>query len=60
LYELDLFILTGNALVVALPAIAAQIGGGVAAQGTQMGMSALRNLHGKVSQNTIFNVGMMR
>jgi type IV secretion system protein VirB6 len=60
LYELDLFILSGNALVVALPAIAAQIGGGVAAQGVQMGMSTLRNLAGSVSQITQFNVGMFR
>ena len=60
LYELDLFILSGNALVVALPTIAAQIGGGVAAQGIQMGMSALRNFGGPVSELTKFNVGMMR
>lgn len=43
LYDLDLFIMTGNALVVALPAIAAALGNGVAAQGVQMGAGIARN-----------------
>ena len=43
LYEIDLFIMTGNALVVALPAIAAALGNGVAAQGMQAAQSVYRN-----------------
>lgn len=43
LYELDLFIMTGNALVVALPGIAAALGNGVAVQGAQMAQSVYRN-----------------
>lgn len=42
LYELDFLILTGNALVVAVPAIAANIGGGVGANGSQIGQSVFR------------------
>lgn len=42
LYELDFLILTGNALVVAVPAIASQIGGGVTVTGSQMGQSIFR------------------
>lgn len=44
LYEVDMFIMTGNALVVALPAIAASIGGGVAAQASAIGQSLSRHL----------------
>lgn len=43
LYELDFLILTGNALVVAVPAIAASIGGGVGFSGSQMGQSVFRS-----------------
>ncbi len=42
LYELDMFIMTGNALVVALPAIAAQLGSGVGANGVQLGQGIMR------------------
>jgi type IV secretion system protein VirB6 len=42
LHELDFLILTGNALVVAVPAIASQIGGGVTVNGSQMGQSVFR------------------
>lgn len=44
LYELDFLILTGNALVVAVPAIASSIGGGVGFNGSQMGQSVSRRL----------------
>jgi type IV secretion system protein VirB6 len=44
LYELDFLILTGNALVVAVPAIASSIGGGVGINGSQMGQSISRRL----------------
>lgn len=49
LYELDLFIMTGNALIVALPGIAASIGGGVAAGAAQMGKSVFRQFAGTPS-----------
>jgi len=60
LYELDLFIMTGNALVVALPGIAASIGGGVGASGTQLGQSIYRHFAGKPSQSTIQNMGFIQ
>jgi type IV secretion system protein VirB6 len=44
LYELDFLILTGNALVVAVPTIASTIGGGVGVNGGQMGQSVFRRL----------------
>lgn len=50
LYELDLFIMTGNALVVALPAIAAAIGNGVAVPGAQMAQSAYRHFAERIPQ----------
>jgi type IV secretion system protein VirB6 len=61
LYEIDLFIMTGTALVAALPAIAANLGGGVAASGMQMGQSVYRRFAGsEVSSNTIRNLGAMQ
>lgn len=42
LYELDFLILTGNALLVAVPTIASTIGGGVTVTGSQMGQSFMR------------------
>jgi type IV secretion system protein VirB6 len=60
LYELDFFILTGNALVVALPAIAANIGGGVAAAGGHMGQSIFRRFAGGASPATINNMSAMQ
>jgi type IV secretion system protein VirB6 len=69
LYEVDMFIMTGNALVVAVPGIAASIGGGVAAQGLQgVGQSVVRHFGlgrdaegkvRKVNDNTIRNLGML-
>lgn len=44
LYELDLFILTGNALVVALPGIAMAIGGGAGEMGSTFGQSIFRQV----------------
>ena len=49
LYELDFFIMTGNALVLALPGIAASIGGGVAAEAGQMAKSVFRQFTGTPS-----------
>lgn len=60
LYDIDFFILTGNALVVALPAIAANIGGGVAATGGHIGQSIFRRFAGGVSGATINNIGAMQ
>jgi type IV secretion system protein VirB6 len=60
LYELDLFIMTGCSLVVALPVIAATIGGGLGAQGMQLGQSIYRQFGGGVSRNTIRNMGMIQ
>lgn len=51
LYELDLFIMTGNALVVALPGIAAALGNGVAASGTQLGQSIYRHFAERPTAN---------
>jgi type IV secretion system protein VirB6 len=69
LYELDLFIMTGNALVVALPAIAAALGNGVAAAGAQMGQSIFRQFADhrdkegamvKASQTTIRDMSLLQ
>jgi type IV secretion system protein VirB6 len=60
LYELDLFIMTGCSLVLALPMIAASIGGGVGAQGMQLGQSIYRQFAGGTSTNTIRNMGMIQ
>jgi type IV secretion system protein VirB6 len=49
LYELDFFIMTGNALIVALPAIAASLGSGVAAETGQMAKSVFRQFSGTPS-----------
>jgi len=50
LYELDLFIMTGNALVLALPGIAAALGNGVSVQGGQMAQSLYRHFAERLPQ----------
>jgi type IV secretion system protein VirB6 len=64
LYEIDLFIMTGAALVTALPAIASSLGGGAAMDGAQAAQSFLRRFGGskekKVSQGTIHNLSMTK
>lgn len=60
LYELDMFFLTGNALVVALPAIAAFIGGGVGTDGAQWASSFGRRFRNAPSAQTMQQMGTLR
>lgn len=51
LWELDIFLMTGNAVVIALPGIAAALGGGVAAAIPRFVNSFYRRFHGLDSNN---------
>lgn len=59
LYELDMFILTGNALVVALPTLAAYLSSGLAADGVQMGQSIYRRFARKPSPQSLTDMSLM-